>query len=182
MDRIIETKRLHLRPLHLDDAKDIATQINDHDIACKLARVPFPYTLADALDFLEYARDLPQPTRISTISLAHTPQTLRGIISYEKLENGNVDLGYWLAKPLWRQGLMTEAAIAMVAHAFSVGGVESLTSSFFDANPASGKVLQRAGFEIAGSVTLHSRAQGCDVPAQAMLLTRSRWLQNTRAT
>jgi RimJ/RimL family protein N-acetyltransferase len=182
MDRIIKTQRLRLRPLHMDDATDIATQIDDYDIACKLARVPHPYSVADAVDFLEYARDLPQPTRISAICLTETPQNLRGIISYEKLENGNVDLGYWLAKPLWGNGLMTEAALAMVDHAFTIGGVENLTSSFFDANPASGKVLQHAGFEIVGSVTHHSRAQGSDVPAQAMLLTRARWLQNTRLT
>jgi [ribosomal protein S5]-alanine N-acetyltransferase len=182
MDRTIFTDRLTLRVLRPSDAHDIADQINDRDIASKLARVPHPYTYADAVDFLSYAASMAQPTRLSAICLADAPDRLRGIISYEALETYTCEFGYWLAKPLWGQGLMTEAARAMVAHAFEVGRVEFLTAGYFESNPASGKVLSRAGFESVGQKTIQSRALGRDVPSHAMQLSRTRWLQKTFAT
>jgi [ribosomal protein S5]-alanine N-acetyltransferase len=182
MDRNIVTDRLILRVLRPSDAQDIADQINDFEVASKLARVPHPYSHADAADFLSYAEKIARPTRLSAICLADAPDRLRGIISYEALEPTTCEFGYWLAKPLWGQGLMTEAARAMVAHAFEVGKVDLLKAGYFESNPASGKILQRAGFESVGQKTTHSLALGQEVPAQAMQLTRSRWLQNTLAT
>jgi [ribosomal protein S5]-alanine N-acetyltransferase len=182
MNRNLVTERLVLRELRLTDAHDIADQLNDIEIAAKLARVPHPYTTADAADFLGYAERLAQPTRLSAICLAEAPDRLRGIISYEALEARTCELGYWLAKPLWGQGLMSEAACAMVAHAFEVGKVDLLKAGYFGSNPASGKILLRAGFEPVGDKTIHSRAQGRDVVSHAMQLSRSRWLQKTFAT
>jgi [ribosomal protein S5]-alanine N-acetyltransferase len=182
MDRKIVTDRLILRVLRPSDAQDIADQIDDFDIASKLARVPHPYTPADAIDFLEYAEKLPQPTRLSAICLTDAPDRLRGIISYEALETKTCEFGYWLAKPLWGQGLMTEAAQATVAHAFEIGKVDLLKAGYFASNPASGKVLQRAGFESVGQKTIHSRARQQDVASHDMQLSRIRWLQNTLAT
>jgi [ribosomal protein S5]-alanine N-acetyltransferase len=182
MDRNIVTDRLILRVLQPSDAQDIADQIDDIEIASKLARVPHPYTYADAIDFLGYAENMAQPTRLSAICLTDAPDRLRGIISYEALEVGTCEFGYWLAKPLWGQGVMTEAARAMVAHAFEVGKVDLLKAGYFESNPASGKVLQRAGFESVGHKRIRSLALGHDVPSHDMQLSRTRWLQNTLAT
>jgi [ribosomal protein S5]-alanine N-acetyltransferase len=182
MNRKLVTERLILRELRLSDAHEIADQINDIEIASKLARVPHPYTTADAVDFLGYAERMAQPTRLSAICLADAPDRLRGIISYEALETNTCELGYWLAKPLWGQGLMSEAARAMVAHAFEVGKVDLLKAGYFESNPASGKILLRAGFEPVGHKTIYSRALERDVASHAMQLSRSRWLQKTLAT
>lgn len=184
MDSIIETSRLRLRPLVAEDAAAITALINDYEISRNLARVPYPYTLDDGHEYLRWATSFTEKSRFSAICLVQQPDALQGIISYEWNEGKqNVELGYWLAQPLWGQGLMAEAAIATVSHAFTVAGIDLMVSCYFNENPASGRVLSKAGFESAGACTGYSKAQGRDVPVTNMRLDRQRWLsQNTLAT
>jgi RimJ/RimL family protein N-acetyltransferase len=176
MQRIIETERLHLRPLQDSDAADIATLINDYDIAKNLSRVPHPYTLEDARTFLEFAASQTEKTRFSAICLKTAPDALQGVISYEwNAEKQSADFGYWLAKPLWGQGLMSEAAKAMVAHAFDVANVDTIMSCYHNDNPASGKVLSHAGFTEIGPCTEFSMARDCDVAVTNVQFTRAMW-------
>ena len=178
MDRIIETGRLLLRPLRDDDAITIATLINDYEISKNLARVPFPYTLADAGEFLAWLKTCTMQSRFSAICLKDSGDSLQGIISYEWSEaKQNAELGYWLVKDHWGKGLMSEAARAMVNHAFGVAGVDVIVSCYFDENPASGKVLRNAGFKTVGACLQMSKAQGREVPVTNMRLTRERWDQ-----
>ncbi len=177
MDRIIETRRLRLRPLRNDDASAIAKLINDYEISKNLARVPFPYTIADADEFLGWVKNSTLKSRFSAICLAATRDQLMGAISYEWNEGKqNAELGYWLVKDFWGKGLMSEAARAMVNHAFTVANIDVLVSCYFDENPASGKVLLNAGFEAVGTCQQMSKAQAKEVPATSMRLTRERWL------
>jgi RimJ/RimL family protein N-acetyltransferase len=184
MDRVIVTDRLSLRPFVRDDAPALASLINDYEISKNLARVPFPYSLADAEEFLDWSVSAVEKTRFSAICSRHQPDVMQGAISYEwNAEKANVELGYWLVKPLWGQGLMSEAARAMVHHAFTVAGIDLIVSCFFNENPASGRVLAKAGFEKAGGCMQMSKAQGHDVPVTNMQLSRARWLaQKTFAT
>jgi RimJ/RimL family protein N-acetyltransferase len=176
MQRIIETARLSLRPPRDSDAAAIMALINDYDISKNLARVPFPYTLEDAQEFLRLVKKQQEKTRFSAICLKQQPEPLQGLISYEwNAEKQSAELGYWLAKPHWGQGLMSEAAIAMLAHAFEVAKIDTLTSCYFFANPASGKVLQRAGFAEVGTCMLFSKAQDRQVPVTNVKVTRTMW-------
>jgi RimJ/RimL family protein N-acetyltransferase len=176
MNRIIETERLLLRPLRDDDAEAIMALINDFDISKNLARVPYPYHRSDADEFLSWVKDCTLKSRFSAICLREKPQTLQGCISYEWHEGKqNAELGYWLSKPLWGKGLMSQAAIATVDHAFEVAGINTLASCYFDENPASGKVLQHAGFQMVGACTQFSKAQQRNVAVTNMELTRSTW-------
>jgi RimJ/RimL family protein N-acetyltransferase len=177
MDRIIETKRLVLRPFRNDDAADIVAKINTYEIASKLARVPFPYALSDAETFLGWVSEAKVKTRYSAICLKDGSDTLQGAISYEwNDEKADAEFGYWLVKPLWGQGIMTEAAHAMVDHAFTVAGLDRLKSCYFDENPASGIVLRRAGFEVVKPCMQFSKAQNREVPVTLMEMSRARWL------
>ena len=154
----------------------IALLINDFEVCKNLARVPFPYSIADAEEFLGWVEQAGSRSRFSAICLKTSPDVLRGVISYEWHEGAqNVELGYWLAHALWGQGLMTEAALAMVDHGFVVAGVDEMISGFFTENPASGKVLRRAGFVQVGTAMKMSKAQGVDVPVIDMQLTRQAW-------
>jgi RimJ/RimL family protein N-acetyltransferase len=190
MRRIITTQRLHLRTLVDSDATAIADQIGDYDVAHKLSRVPYPYHLSDANEFLAWDKTGDQKkTRRSAICLRETPEDLRGAISIEWHEEKQcAELGYWLAKPLWGKGLMTEAVAAVVEHAFTIAHIDHLVACFFKDNPASGKVLLRNGFEIQDDGTCFSRAQGCNVAMTNVQLSKVRWqslqkiLAKTRAT
>lgn len=175
MDRIIETQRLLLRPLRVGDAPAIAQQINTRAIIHNLARVPFPYGLADAEEFLGWAMPQQERTRFSAICLKQDPAMLRGSISYEWRAGHNcAELGYWLAEPLWGRGLMSEAVGATVRHAFDVAGIDTVTASYFTANPASGAVLRKNGFEDKGDCTVYCRARAENVAGTLMQLAREK--------
>jgi RimJ/RimL family protein N-acetyltransferase len=176
MDRTIATDRLILRPLVSSDARAIAEKINSYAISKNLARVPFPYTLEDADAFLSWAADLDYRSAFRAISLKQRPDDLIGVISYDWMEEKKLaELGYWLVEEQWGKGLMTEAARAMVQHAFLVSGHDLLSSCYFVENPASGKVLLHAGFEVTGTCKHFSKAQGREVPVINMQLSQENW-------
>jgi RimJ/RimL family protein N-acetyltransferase len=182
MDRVIETARLSLRPLRDSDVDAIATLIDDYEISKNLARVPFPYHRSDAEEFLSWVKSCTMKSRFSAICLKGELASFNGCISYEwNDEKQNAELGYWLVKPLWGRGLMSEAAVAMVNHAFEVAKVDTLVSCFFDSNPASGKVLMRAGFDVVGPCTHFSKAQNREVSVTNMKLTRDAWTMKKAA-
>jgi [ribosomal protein S5]-alanine N-acetyltransferase len=175
---MIETERLLLTPLIDGDAEAIATKINNYDIAKNLARVPHPYTLHDAHEFLRWTKTLDQRSCFMTLRLKSSPDELIGCISYDWVEDKQQsELGYWMVQGHWGKGLMSEAARAMVEHAFTVSALSKLSSCFFNDNPASGKVLAKAGFQPAGPCTHFSKAQNRDVPVTLMRLTREQWSQ-----
>ena len=55
--RAIVTPRLRLRPPQAADAEAIAALLDDHDVVRMLSRVPWPYTLSDAEDFIRNRGD-----------------------------------------------------------------------------------------------------------------------------
>ncbi|MEX1037519.1 MAG: GNAT family protein [Acidimicrobiia bacterium] len=65
---------------------------------------------------------------------------------------GRCDVGYWLAPPYWRQGLMKEALAAVVDHAFTNLGVVKLEADVFVRNAAGIALLKSAGFTREGTV------------------------------
>lgn len=56
------------------------------------------------------------------------------------------ELGYWLGKPCWGKGLMTEAALEMVRHGFEDLGMTRIWCGFYEGNERSKRVQEKAGF------------------------------------
>ena len=184
MKTAIETRRLLLRPLRDDDAQTLVDELNNFAIACNTAHIPKPYHRSDALEFLDFAKAGNERSRISGVEEKARSGQLIGIISYEWSEaKGDAELGYWLSQSVWGRGFGSEAALRMVEDAFADAGHVTLAACYHNDNPASARILTKVGFEIVGSCTSFSKAQGKDVPVTNMRLTRERWLaQNTLAT
>ncbi len=102
----IKTDRLLLRPLALADAPALVPLIGDYEVARWLTVVPHPYTLADGETFV---REIAGPWD-RAITLAGE---LIGVVG---ISGG---LGYWLGRPFWGHGYMSEAAAALVEAWFS---------------------------------------------------------------
>lgn len=182
MSDVIETKRLLLRRPTENDVSRIVEALADFDICRNLARVPWPYHRDDALDFLKFMASCDRRSRFSAICTRESGERLLGMISYEWSDaKQDAELGYWLDTTHWGQGLMTEAATAMVEHAFTSNKHPQLVSCFHDDNPISGKILSRVGFERVGACSNFSKAQGKDIPVTNMKLTQQRWLKMKNA-
>jgi len=131
--------------------------------------VPWPYTLRDAEAFLASPRDPILPSFLIFERSPGAPQ-LVGSCGLGRRPSGSVELGYWIARPFWGRGLATEACAALVEIARTLG-FQSLEGSHFLDNPASGRVLEKLGFEPLGIVAPRMCcARGEEVPARLMRL------------
>lgn len=56
------------------------------------------------------------------------------------------ELGYWLGKPFWGQGLMPEAVNELLRHAFEDLAMETVWCGYYDGNTKSKRVQEKVGF------------------------------------
>jgi len=163
------TPRLLLRPGFPEDAPALAGAIADQAIVRNLAVVPWPYSMRDAEAFLASPRDPVLPSLLVFERGSGAPE-LVGACGLGRRPSGAVELGYWIARSRWGRGYATEACLAMVDIARTLG-LPSIEGSHFVDNPASARVLEKLGFEALGIVAPRlSCARGTEVPARLMRL------------
>ena len=147
----LETTRLNLRPLAADDAPRMAALANDFDVARMTAVMPFPYALGDAERFI--ARVLARPPGgHATFAVEPDQGGLAGVIGFHPGDGLGPEIGYWLGRPYWSLGYATEALRACLAWAVAERNVRCVTAGHFTDNPASGRVLEKAGFLPTGRI------------------------------
>jgi RimJ/RimL family protein N-acetyltransferase len=101
------------------------------------------------------------------------PDRLVGVIGYEG--SPDPELGYWLDEPLWGKGIVSEAARAVVEHAFAKSHLDRLLSRCILGNEPSRRILVGLGFRPVGISSVYSSARGCDVVSQKFELTSKEW-------
>jgi RimJ/RimL family protein N-acetyltransferase len=169
---VLTTARLRLRAPQREDAPAIAVLANDRRIAENTARIPHPYTLADAEGFLAYLEESEIEIAFA-ITLAD--DTLIGICGLRMRQRKMPEIGYWLGAPFWGHGYATEAARALIDQAFEELGFEWLEAGARVSNPASRRVLEKCGFQWSGVALLRIRALGSSAPMDRFRLDRGLW-------
>jgi RimJ/RimL family protein N-acetyltransferase len=167
---ILVTKRLTLRPPFEVDLDDIAEFIGNPNVSRMLARVPYPYFRKDAEEWVESATANIRAGQDMAFTIHR--ERLIGGITLEGFDDGVPELGYWLAEPAWGRGYATEAAAAVLAHAFNTRQVEKVTSAAFKDNAASLNVQRKLGFKLTGTSTIWSVSRGEMVQDYRTELTR----------
>lgn len=161
----IRTRRLTLRPLAMADAPAVVKALGLWDVTQWLTNVPFPYARADAEEFI--------PTVTAPGADPHwaidAGEGLIGLISVRS------ELGYWLDYDYHGQGLMSEAAEAVVAAQFAQSDAD-LVSGYHLGNGASARVLAKLGFTNTHVVTKTQVATQEPVDIQRMVLSKERWM------
>jgi RimJ/RimL family protein N-acetyltransferase len=144
------TTRLTLRPLWPEDAPALAAAIGHEAVIRNLARVPLPYTVADAEAFAGTPRSGEEPVfAILSHETADGTPRLVGGIGLHDAEDG-VQLGYWLTPNAWGRGYATEAGRAVIGMARHALPLAEVRAWHFADNPASGRVLAKLGFRATG--------------------------------
>jgi RimJ/RimL family protein N-acetyltransferase len=72
-------------------------------------------------------------------------------------DQGIAEIGYWIAVPYWGRGYATEAAAEIVRYGFEERNLQRVFACHFTRNPASGRVLQKAGMKYEGTLRQHVR-------------------------
>lgn len=159
------TRRLLLRPGWAEDAPALAKAIADETIVRNLSSAPWPFSLRDAEAHLAAPRDPLLPSMLVFERTGGAPE-LVGSCGLGRRASGAVEFGYWIARPFWGRGLATEAGRAMVGIAKAMGLTRLEASHFLD-NPASGRVLEKLGFQSTGMIAPRlSCARGIEIPAR----------------
>jgi RimJ/RimL family protein N-acetyltransferase len=144
----ILTERLQLRPLTVDDARHFVRLFeHDWDAVKQTGRMPYPVTEPAMRDWI-------------ALHAAGSSRTFLMIRRQDGAAMGGVgfggvgdvhEIGYALGRAYWGQGYATEGVLAMIEHARALG-LKALEAFTFIENPASARVLGKAGFTDLGLV------------------------------
>lgn len=145
------------KPAYLEHLQE--KQIYDQTL-----NIPYPYTQADADWWINHvAEETQKQGRSVNWAIRRQDGYLMGGIGYHGLELGKshkAEIGYWLAKPYWGQGVMTEAVKKVTDFAFSELGLIRITANVFDFNQGSARVLEKSGYQLEGHLRKHYKKAG----------------------
>jgi RimJ/RimL family protein N-acetyltransferase len=157
----IVTKRLILRPPTLKDAEDIAANANTLDVTRYLGLVPYPYHVKDAKDFIKFRRKRAKHNPYNFGIILRSSGKLIGMIGFPAFDKfgAKAEVGYWLGKKYWRQGITEEALRVLIKFAFKKLKLVRLYADAFVENKASAKLLKKVGFKKEGFKRKGARAK-----------------------
>ena len=177
--REIETGRLLLRPFTAADAPTIQAHVSTWDIARMTTRIPYPYPAGAAAEWIASHAASETKAGETIFCIARDGQPIGATSLRRRLppveESDVLEVGYWLARPHWGQGLATESTRALLAHAFTEPRVSAVTSGHFADNPASGRVLVKCGFQPTADDEEWSEARQSFVVCRRFVLERTAW-------
>ncbi|MFO7539871.1 MAG: GNAT family N-acetyltransferase [Chloroflexota bacterium] len=146
------TKRLSLRPVNKADIPAYTRYFVDYEVIRHLsAAVPWPYPENGVADYI-LNRLLPQQGHDRwawAITLQPNPAKLIGLVDLWRPGTPE-NRGFWLGRPFWGQGIMTEAVTPVVDYAFDQLGFEKLVFSNARGNIASRRVKEKTGARFIG--------------------------------
>jgi [ribosomal protein S5]-alanine N-acetyltransferase len=176
MKTTIRTKRLTLRPFIEADARRIAYLAGEYDVAKMCGRVPHPYTMADAHDFIGLITHGWDSAREFSFAITAPIDGLIGSCGVMRTDGGEAgafELGYWLGRPYWGMGYASEAAQGVMDWARDQAGALTFAAGHYLDNPASGHVLRKLGFAPTGQQDLYGRARQATSPAERYMWPES---------
>jgi RimJ/RimL family protein N-acetyltransferase len=179
MDVSLTTRRLILRQPRMTDAERLARFLDNFAVAGNLARVPYPYRLADAKAWLRSWRP-DRPVEDTGFTIELPGEGLVGHVGFHTDSRGT-QLGYWLAQPFWSRGFMTEAVGAALSWFWDNSNLEVLRSGVFHFNKASLAIQHKFGFVETGTGPLLCLARGEEVRHIDTELTRQAWEERRAA-
>lgn len=177
---ILKTPRLILRPWCEDDAESLYKYASDKDVGYP-AGWPAHTSVENSREIIKNVLSTPE-----TYAVCLTDDTPIGSIGLKTGSNTDMtdredecELGYWIGKPFWGQGLIPEAARELLRHAFENLEMRAVWCGYYDGNVKSRRVQEKLGF------VYHHTTEGLEVEllgeirtSHVMLLTREAWKNN----
>lgn len=146
------TDDLVLRLPEARDAAAIQLLAGDERIADTTANIPHPYPPGAAELWLKEVAVAMQAGEqlVYVITLARE-STLVGVVSLMNIKAAEAELGYWIGVPFWGRGIATSAVRCLVEYCLGQLGLQRIHARVLSRNPASSRVLLRAGFVYSGA-------------------------------
>ena len=148
------TNRLTLRPFGLEDAPVVKELAGAWEIAETTANIPHPYAEEMAEEWINTHQGGFDSGEDVTFAITRKSDAqLIGAIGLSiNKANQLAEMGYWLGVPYWNQGYCTEAARVLIRYAFETLDLNRVQARHMTKNPASGRVMQKAGMTYEGTL------------------------------
>ena len=174
---MIETERLILRPWQDSDAEALYTYASDPAVGPPAGWPPHTS--------VENSREIIKGVLSERETYAICLKSGKPVGSIGLRLNGSTDmtdrddeceLGYWIGKPFWGQGLVPEAARALLRYAFEQLGMRAVWCGYYEGNDKSRRVQEKLGF------VYQHKTEGIEVTlmnevrtGHCNLMTKKRW-------
>jgi RimJ/RimL family protein N-acetyltransferase len=148
---ILATMELHgngfiIRGWKKGDEVSLQKNANNPKVsACLMDRFPSPYTIEDAINWVSILID---QNPLINFAITINDEVIGGIGMEPRQDvyRKTAIIGYWLSEELWGKGIMPEAIKLVTEYAFTRLGFIRLQASVYSKNPASMRVLEKAGY------------------------------------
>jgi ribosomal-protein-alanine N-acetyltransferase len=147
----LETERLALRRLSLDDAEEILELRSDAKVAVLTGKAPF-VSIDEAFAYINKIDNLINKNEsiFWAISYKDAPALIGAVCLWNfDIPSRTVEIGYELLEKFQRKGFMGEVIVCVLRYAFYEMGVETVVAFPSSDNPPSVKLLEKLGFELA---------------------------------
>ncbi len=161
----LETARLVLRQLEAADLDSVHRLGDDPEVAAGLSDLPHPYPRQMAAGLIRGMSEASAAGTAYAFGVAVKnpvpPDTIVGIVFLiPDLDHRRAELIYWLGRRYWGNGYATEAVRAVLAFGFDALALNRIHASYFTGNPASARVMEKAGMRFEGVMRQHHMKRG----------------------
>lgn len=179
-DYVLETERLLLRCLQLDDAARVVELAGEHDVAKMTLNIPHPYPPESAVGFIEGSIEAwKNEERFAFAITDKVSNTFMGVIGlHPEQRHKRAMVGYWIGKPYWGKGYMTEALKRVIQFAFEDRDLNRVEAAYHIDNPASGRVMEKAGMLFEGTFPQYYRRDDKFIDLHFRAILRENYLQS----
>ena len=143
----LKLARCTLRPWRVGDETSLVRNANNRRVWRNLSRLPHPYTRQDADAWIARA-SVHLPVVDFAIVVEGDAVGGIGVELGRDVFLRSAEVGYWLGEPYWGRGIATEALRAVTEYAFATFDLCRLQAGVFEWNPASMRVLEKAGYTL----------------------------------
>lgn len=176
----IETERLLLRSMSVDDAEGMFAYASDPEVTRYVVWETHG-TVDDSRAFLELTVSAYQSGEPAGWGIVHKKDGkfvgTCGVVSWSP-EHARAEIGYVLARSYWGRGLVTEAVRAMIRFGFERLNLNRIEARCIEENMASARVMEKAGMRYEGTLRQQEFVKGAyrDMKYYAILRSEYRTL------
>lgn len=159
---VIEAERFTLRPLRKSDAGLLSLYAGDERVARSTRSIPHPIPPGLTENYVTRAMSDGRSEDVWALDATTQGQAeLIGVVSLDRMENDQSEIGYWVAPQFWNTGIASEAVAAILSA--NPHNARTIFAEVFQDNPGSARVLTNAGFQYLGDAEAFSVARNAKV-------------------
>ena len=158
---VIKSKKFILRPFKKGDEKSLQKNINDKEIYRYTLRIPHPYRLKDAKNWIKQCSKLSKKKNKTSLNFAIDIESeVIGGIGLDAIDNYKAEIGYWLSRRLWNQSIVTESVRLITNLGFKKLKLKRIYAHVVSKNNSSIRVLKKNGYKLEGTLKKHHFRDG----------------------